>query len=134
MGNFRQWKKAKMSLLPICGKVFESLIYNSLFEFFIENELISSNQSGFKPSDCCINQLLSITHEIFKSFCNRYEVIILLFIFIMDSFIKLKENRVNGNLLNLIINFLEARKKRVVLKDQFLGLFSLYLLMTFLTT
>ena len=52
----------------------------------------------------------------------------------MDSFIKLKENRVNGNLLNLIINFLEARKKRVVLKDQFLGLFSLYLLMTFLTT
>lgn len=60
--------------------------------------------------------------------------IILLFIFIMDSFIKLKENRVNGNLLNLIINFLEARKKRVVLKDQFLGLFSLYLLMTFLTT
>ena len=74
MGNFRQWKKAKMSLLPICGKVFESLIYNSLFEFFIENELISSKQSGFKPSDCCINQLLSITHEIFKSFCNRYEV------------------------------------------------------------
>ena len=74
MGNFRQWKKAKMSLLPICGKVFESLICNSLFEFFIENELISSNQSGFKPSDCCINQLLSITHEILKSFCNRYEV------------------------------------------------------------
>ena len=74
MGNFHQWKKAKMSLLPICGRVFESLIYNSLFEFFIENELISCNQSGFKPSDCCINQLLSITHEIFKSFCNGYEV------------------------------------------------------------
>ena len=28
----------------------------------------------------------------------------------MDSFIKLKENRVNGNLLNLI-DFLDARKK-----------------------
>ena len=33
-----------VSLLPICGKIFERLIYNSLFEFFITNELISSNQ------------------------------------------------------------------------------------------
>ena len=29
-----------VSLLPICGKVFERLIYNSLFEYFIENVLI----------------------------------------------------------------------------------------------
>ena len=63
-----------MSLLPICGKIFERLIYNSLFEFFIANELISSNQSGFKPGDSCINQLLSITHEIYKSFDDGYEV------------------------------------------------------------
>ena len=27
-----------VSLLPICGKVFERLIYNSLFEFLIENK------------------------------------------------------------------------------------------------
>ena len=33
-------------------------------KFFIENELISPNQSGFKPDDSCINQLLAITHEI----------------------------------------------------------------------
>ena len=57
-----------VSLLPICGKIFKRLIYNSFFEFFIANELISSNQSGFKPGDSCINQLLSITHEIYKSF------------------------------------------------------------------
>ena len=63
-----------VSLLPICGKIFERLIYNSLFKFFIANELISSNQSGFKPGDSCINQLLSITHEIYKSFDDRYEV------------------------------------------------------------
>ena len=37
-----------VSLILICGKVFERLIY-SLFEFNFENELISSNQSGFKP-------------------------------------------------------------------------------------
>ena len=55
-----------VSLFPICGKIFEHLIYNSLFEFFIANELISSSQSGFKPGDSCVNQLLSFTHEIYN--------------------------------------------------------------------
>ena len=32
------------------------------------------NQSGFKPSDYCINHLLSITHEIYESFDVRLEV------------------------------------------------------------
>ena len=30
-----------------------------MFTFFIENYLISPNQSGFKTGDSCINQLLS---------------------------------------------------------------------------
>ena len=37
-----------VSLLPIFGKIFERLIYNKMFSFFIENDLMSSNQSGFK--------------------------------------------------------------------------------------
>ena len=57
-----------ISLLPINGKVFERLLYNQMSEFFIRNDLISQNQSGFKPGDSCINQLLVITHEIYKSF------------------------------------------------------------------
>ena len=48
-----------VSLLPICGEVFERSIYNSLFEYFIENDLISPNQSGFKVDDSCTNQFLS---------------------------------------------------------------------------
>ena len=63
-----------VSLLPICGKILEHLIYNSLFEVFIANELISSSQSGFKPGDVCTNQILSITHEIYKSFNDGFEV------------------------------------------------------------
>ena len=45
-----------------------------MFKFFIENDLISPNQSGFKPGDSCINQVLSITHDISKSFDCGYEV------------------------------------------------------------
>ena len=37
-------------------------------EFIIRNDLISQNQSAFKLVDSCINQLLAITHEIYKSF------------------------------------------------------------------
>ena len=116
-----------VSLLPIYGKIFERLIYNSLFEFFIANELISSNQSGFKPGDSCINQLLSITHEIDKSFDDGYEVRGV-FLDISKAFdkvwhngfiYKLKQNGVSGNFLNLIIDFLDARKQRVVLNGQY---------------
>ena len=45
-----------------------------MFKVFIENKLISPNQSGFKPGDSCINQLLAITHEIYKSFDEGFEV------------------------------------------------------------
>ena len=62
------------SLLPICGKISKKLIFNEMFKFFIENELISPNQSGFKPGDSYINQLVAITHEIYKSFDDGFEV------------------------------------------------------------
>ena len=39
---------------------------NEMCSFFTENDLISSNQSGFKQEDSCINQLLSITHDIYQ--------------------------------------------------------------------
>ena len=39
-----------------------------MLRFFTSNNLISPNQSGFKPGDSCINQLLSITHKLYKSF------------------------------------------------------------------
>ena len=35
-----------ISLLPICGKILERLMFDKMFNFFIENKLISSNQSN----------------------------------------------------------------------------------------
>ena len=116
-----------VSLLPICGKVFEHLIYDSLFEHFIENDLISPNQSGFKSGNSCTNQLISITHEIYQSFDDGFEVRGV-FVDITKAFdkvwhhgliYKLKENRVAGDLLDTLTNFLKKRKQRVVLNGQY---------------
>ena len=63
-----------ISLLPICTRIFERLIYNELFTFFTDSNLISPNQSGFRPGDSCVNQLIPITHEICKSLHDRLEV------------------------------------------------------------
>ena len=63
-----------MLLLLISGKILERLMFTKMFNFFIENKLISLNQSGFKPGDSCINQLLSITREIYESFDVGLEV------------------------------------------------------------
>ena len=52
-------------LLPVYGKILERIIYNKMFQFFSEHELISHNQSGFKPGESCINQLICITHDIY---------------------------------------------------------------------
>ena len=39
-----------------------------------ENNFILPNRSGFKSEDSCINQLLSVTHEIYSSFDESLEV------------------------------------------------------------
>ena len=58
-------------LLPIFSKIFERLIFNSVFSYFIQNKLFTEYQSDFIPGDSCVAQLLSITHEIYKTFdCN----------------------------------------------------------------
>ena len=58
-------------LSPIFGKIFEKIIFSRIYVFLLKEELLNPNQSGFHPSDSCINQLIAITHEIFEAFdCN----------------------------------------------------------------
>ena len=55
-------------------KFSKDLFLRNVQFFFLENKLIAPHQSGFKPGDSCINQPLSITHEIYKSLDDRLEV------------------------------------------------------------
>ena len=53
-GNEQNLKSCRLnSLLRICSKIFERLIYKEMFTFFTKNNLISQNQSGFRPGPLC---------------------------------------------------------------------------------
>ena len=115
-----------VSVLPICKKIFERLLYNDMFDFFLDNGLISANQSGFKSGYSCINQLLSITDKIYKSFDDGYEARGV-FLDISKAFhkvwhdgliFKLQENGISGNLLKVLKHCLTNKKQRVVLNGQ----------------
>ena len=46
--------------------IFE--LFNSLYKYLEDNELLSVYQSDFWSSDSCVNQLLSIVHKLYKAF------------------------------------------------------------------
>ena len=69
-----------VSLLPMFSKIFERLIYNAMLKHFLNNNLISSNQSGFKIGDSYINQLIAITHD--KGFDDGLEIRGVFFIYL----------------------------------------------------
>ena len=54
-------------LLPVLGKILEK-IFNSIFKYLPGNNLLCENQSGFRPSDLCEYQVVSIVHKIYVPF------------------------------------------------------------------
>ena len=94
----------------------------------MKEELLNPNQSGFRPSDSCINQLLAITHEIFEAFdCNPTLEVRSVFLDISKAFdkvwheglpYKLRSMGISGNLYKLLENYLSGRLQRVLLNGQ----------------
>ena len=86
-----------------------------MFDFFSENELTLNNQRGFKPGDSCINQLLTINHNIYQSLdiSKAFDKV-----WHKGLLLKLKQNNILGNLLNITTDFLYQRKQRVALNGQ----------------
>ena len=44
-----------ISLLPVCGKIFEKCICNSLYSSLESNNILSKSQSGFRKGDSSIS-------------------------------------------------------------------------------
>ena len=112
-----------VSLFPICAKIFERIICNRIFEYLFKNN-ITERQTGFKPGDYCINQLLSITHDMYKSLDDGFEGkgvflgISKVFdkVWLEGLIHKVKQNGISGKLLNILK---DTRKQRPVLYGQF---------------
>ena len=117
-----------VSLLPICSKIIEKIIFNSLFGYLEDNELLNCNQSGFiRSGDSCVHQLLMcVTHEIYKSFdANPSLEVRGVFLDISKAFDRVWHDGLlyKLSLLGicgryLIQSFLNNRLQRVVLNDQ----------------
>ena len=117
-----------VSLLPISSRIFERLVFNLLYKFVKEKSFFCSNQSGFRKTDSCVNQLLSVEHKIFEFFDNfpsletHSEFLDMGKAF--DSvwhkglIYKLKTIGVFINLLILFQSFLNNRYQRVLLNGQ----------------
>ena len=66
----------------------------------LQEELINPNQSGFRPPDSCINQLIVITHELIGAFdCNTSLELRSVFLDLYKSFDKISHE---GMLYKLI--------------------------------
>ena len=57
-----------ISFVPICGKIFEKILFDKICNHLYNNELLFPNQYGFLPGDPTVNQLISITHLIYVAF------------------------------------------------------------------
>ena len=127
----KNWRP--FSHFPISSKVLECIIYSKVFTYFIENNLISESQSGFKPGDSCINQLLAITHEIFSSFDANYKSrgVFLDISKVFDKqwhegiVYKIKRNGISGNLLSDLSDFLRNREELFLMVKDHLGSISM---------
>ena len=114
--------------MPICGKIFEKVIFNKIYNFLLEESLLNSNQSGFRPGDSCIKQLLAIAHEIFEAFdCNPSLEVRSVFLDISKVFdkvwyegllYKIKSMGVSGELYSLLESYLSGKFQRVFLNGQ----------------
>ena len=106
-----------VSLPLICGKVFERLIFNEMFNYVYVNKLISLKTS--LASNLVIPVLINYYYEIFASFDNGLEVRSA-FLDIPKAFdkvwheggiFKLKQSGISGEHLYMLSDFLSDRKK-----------------------
>ncbi len=112
-----------VSLLSCISKIMERVIFNTMYNFFKINGLLTERNSGFKEKDSTINQLIHLCHKIYQGLDNTRDVC-LVFLDVSKAFdkvyhpallIKLQNMGISGQLLRWIKSYLSDRKQRVVI-------------------
>ena len=115
-----------VSLLPCIAKVQEKIVFNILYKYLVENNLLTWRNSGFKKGDSAVNQLLHITDRIYQSLENGADVCAV-FLDISKAFDrvwhegllhKLRCLGIGGSLFDWLSSYLYERKQRVIINGQ----------------
>ena len=113
-----------ISLISLVMKIFERIIYEKILN--LTEAKIDSRQHGFLRNKSCSTNLLSFTNSISLSLHDKTGVDVVYFDFakafdtVSHDLIlnKLKKQYgIDGNLLKLLVNYLQGRKQRVVLDN-----------------
>ena len=99
-------------------KKLSSIVYTA-------NNLITKNQSGFRPGDSTSNQLLYLVNEIHLAFVDPKSLEVRAVFFDISKafdnvwhdelFFKYKKNGISGSLIEVFGNYLHNRKQRMIL-------------------
>ena len=57
-----------ISILPVSSKVLEHIMYNLLYEYFMNNDLLLENQFGFQINNSNEHAILQFTRDIAQNF------------------------------------------------------------------
>ena len=118
--NFRP-----VSLLSNVGKLQERIVFKHIYNFLHENDILYKYQSGFLPNHSTTFQLIDIYHHICQTFdSNQYSCMV--FLDVSKAFdrvwhkgliFKLKQNGIDGDLLEWISDYLSGRKQKVIIRN-----------------
>ena len=108
-----------ISIIPIFGKIFEKIIYNRLYSFFVSNAVIYNKQFGFRTHHSTGHAINVSMNKILNEIQNRNHVIGI-FIDLSKAFdtidhdkmlIKLEHYGIRGKPLKLLTNYLKNRQQ-----------------------
>ena len=101
----------------------ERCVFKYLYNFIHDNDILTPSQSGFRPNDSTVNQLLSITSDFYRALDQGKEVRIVFFdiskafdqVWHRGLLFKLQNIGIDGGLLKWFKSYLYRRKQRVVI-------------------
>ena len=115
-----------VSILPCVSKILERIVFKNVFNYFLDNKLITPHQSGFMPGDGTINQLTYLYNVFAEALDNRKKVQVV-FCDISKAFdrcwhegilYKLKVLGIGGSVIRWFQDYLKNRYQKVVVRGQ----------------